>query len=61
MKLGTTYTEYELIQNDMVQVATNDRDEMQHYVFQYMEDGPLEVWEVKRELITTVTNKKAKE
>jgi hypothetical protein len=62
MKLGTERIDYELIQDDMVQVATNDREEMQRYVMQYLEDGGLEVWEVKRTLITIATNgKKASE
>jgi hypothetical protein len=62
MNLGKEFIEYELIQDDMVQVATNDRGEMQHYVMQYLEDGDLEVWEVKRTLITKATNgKKASE
>jgi len=58
MKLGTVLTEWEIIQDDLSVAGANDRAELQRYVMQYLEDGDLEVWEVKRTLVEKVTHSK---
>ena len=58
MKLGTVLTEWEIIQDDMCVSGANDRTELQRYVLQYLEDGDLEVWEVKRTLVEKVSHSK---
>ena len=49
-RLGETFLEWEILQEDMCVTACNNREELQHYVWQYLEDGDLEVWEVRRTL-----------
>lgn len=58
-KLGTVYTEWEIFDEDGNCVAgANDRAELQRYVMQYLEDGDLEIWEVKRTLVEKVSHSK---
>ena len=54
IKLGVSYTEWEILQDDLCVVSSNSREELSHYIFQYLEDGDLEIWEVKRTLVQTV-------
>ena len=58
MKLGTELIEWEIIQDDMCVVGSNNREELSRYVMQYLEDGDLEVWEVKRTLVEKVSHSK---
>lgn len=51
MKINESYTEYELWQDDMCVAASNDKMEIGRYAMQYVEDGPVEVYEVKKTLI----------
>lgn len=57
-RLGTTFTEWEILQDDMCVTASNSREELNHYIPQYIEDGNLEIWEVKRTLVQTFTKVK---
>ena len=54
MKLGKTLIEWEIIQDDRCVVACHNRDELNQYVWQYLEDADVEVWEVKRTLVQTL-------
>lgn len=55
MKLNESYTEYELWQDDMCVAASNDKSEIGRYAMQYVEDGPVEIYEVKKTLIATAS------
>jgi hypothetical protein len=62
IRLGVSYTEWEILQDDLCVVASNTREELSHYIPQYLEDGDLEIWEVKRTLVQTFTKaRKAQE
>lgn len=59
MKLGHTFTEWEIIQDDLPVATANDRAEIDRYAFQYVEDGDLEVWEIKKTLVAKFSSTKS--
>ena len=58
MRLGTELVEWEIIQDDVCVAGSNDRAEISRYVMQYLEDGDLEVWQVKRTLVEKASHSK---
>ena len=51
MRIGESFKEWEILEGDMCVTSSNDFDETMRYATQYVEDGDLEIWEVKRTLI----------
>lgn len=56
MKLGDSFVEWEIVQDDMCVVVCNNKEETDRYAMQYVEDGDIEIWEVKRKLIAKASS-----
>lgn len=54
LPLGTIDKYWEIVQDDIPVVVVDAKGALGHYIVQYIEDGDVEVWEVKRKLINII-------
>jgi hypothetical protein len=50
LPIGTVDKSWEIMQDDVLVVAADCKKELEHYAWQYLQDGDIEIWEVKRTL-----------